>query len=167
MIDLDPISRSLIVSHARTAAPYEACGLISRRTKACEVCESGLLDPTAESVTGLWVCRECGSSESGAVWLKIWRAENAADEPRYNYLIGPKEQLALLEQIVREDHELVGLWHSHPSGDPEPSDVDRALAHLRGILELNGTPSAAKLAEVRSKGQLHPERHGNLNIWFA
>lgn len=125
MINLDPISRSLIVSHARAAAPYEACGLISRRP--CEDCAGG----------------PCALCEGWGYRYKIWRAENAADEPRHNYLIAPKEQLALLEQIVREDHELVGMWHSHPSGDPEPSDVDRVLAAgwpdlVHVIVSLNG-----------------------------
>lgn len=44
---------------------------------------------------------------------------------------------------------------------------NKAQEHLRCILELNGTPLAAKLGEVRSKGQEQPERIGNLSVWMG
>lgn len=44
---------------------------------------------------------------------------------------------------------------------------NKAQEYLRGILELNGTPTAAQLAEIRSEGQVRPEKHGKLNIWMG
>jgi hypothetical protein len=44
---------------------------------------------------------------------------------------------------------------------------NHAQEMLRGILELNGTPTASALAEVRADGQLRPERVGNINFWVT
>lgn len=44
---------------------------------------------------------------------------------------------------------------------------NKAQEALRGILELNGTPTAAKLAEVRGEGQIRPARMGNTSVWVA
>lgn len=44
---------------------------------------------------------------------------------------------------------------------------NKAQEHLRGVLKLNGTPTAVRLAEVRADGQQHPQKIGNKNLWFC
>lgn len=59
---------------------------------------------------------------------RLWRAQNASQEPETSFLIDPREQTALLRAIWAEGEELAGIFHSHPRSDPKPSERDRAIA---------------------------------------
>ena len=69
-------------------------------------------------------------------------AENVADTPRSTYRIEPKEQLELMEEIRKRGQDIVGFYHSHPSGPPRPSATDAAQATWPGysylIVSLSG-----------------------------
>ncbi|QHS16279.1 desampylase [Halopenitus persicus] len=72
------------------------------------------------------------------------RASNAAETPRTRYLIDPEEQFAILEAIEAAGDEVVGFYHSHPTGPPYPSETDAADATWPGrsyvICALDGQP---------------------------
>lgn len=70
-----------------------------------------------------------GDESGGAGVIRIVRVvacENAAPDPTRRYSIAPEELLALHRAAREEGLEVVGYYHSHPSGDGEPSAVDRA-----------------------------------------
>jgi proteasome lid subunit RPN8/RPN11 len=50
------------------------------------------------------------------------------DRSASTYRLDPVEQLAAFDEIEREGFELLAIYHSHPSGPAEPSDLDRRLA---------------------------------------
>lgn len=56
------------------------------------------------------------------------RARNLADRAT-RYLIDPEDHFAAIHAARKEGHEVVGAYHSHPSGPPVPSDTDRAEAN--------------------------------------
>ncbi len=94
-----PWQRRRIRELAEAAWPAEACGLIE-----------GAGEPGPVRVTAMH-------------WLA-----NHADAPERGYLIDP-EAFLRLERAAREHgRAIVGVWHSHPHGDPAPSSRDLAEA---------------------------------------
>jgi len=57
-----------------------------------------------------------------------YRAENVATPAETRYEIDPEQQYAILERIDEAGDEVVGFYHSHPSGPPGPSRTDAAQA---------------------------------------
>ncbi|QFU82470.1 desampylase [Natronorubrum aibiense] len=55
-------------------------------------------------------------------------AENVAETPRTRYRIDPETQLEIFERLEDRGEEIVGFYHSHPSGPPRPSETDVAQA---------------------------------------
>lgn len=70
----------------------------------------------------------CGLIGRRGTDLYLYSAENAAESPTDSFVIGPKEQLALLRAIEDEGQELVAIWHSHAHSGPNPSERDRFIA---------------------------------------
>jgi proteasome lid subunit RPN8/RPN11 len=52
------------------------------------------------------------------------------------YRIDPYDQLAAFNQMEAEEMELVGIYHSHPTGPEEPSPVDVAEAYYPEVVYL-------------------------------
>ncbi|MFC6903682.1 desampylase [Halalkalicoccus tibetensis] len=71
------------------------------------------------------ICGVLGGSDG--VVRSTHRVPNVADIPRTRYELDPEEQLTAIE-AVESDGELLGFYHSHPAGPPEPSATDRARA---------------------------------------
>lgn len=49
---------------------------------------------------------------------------NVADEPQHHYLMSPAEIAQHLPAYSRKNMTLIGLYHSHPNGEPVPSQTD-------------------------------------------
>ena len=86
-----------------------------------------------------------GSTEPyTATVFTIYPATNSSDVPTTRYLIDPEEQLRLMDQIAESGEELIGFYHSHPTGPDRPSqtDVDRAAwpNKVYVIISLAGHP---------------------------
>ena len=98
-LSLAPADRRRIREFAETGWPQEACGLLE------------------------------GSEMNGRVDVRlVHRLDNLADAPRRRYLIDPEAYLRLEHAAGARGHAIVGVWHSHPHGDPEPSARDLADA---------------------------------------
>jgi proteasome lid subunit RPN8/RPN11 len=63
----------------------------------------------------------------GAI-ARVFPATNAASDPRASYEIAPEELFPLMREIRAAGLTLMGIYHSHPNGENEPSarDVERA-----------------------------------------
>ncbi len=88
-----------IMAEADAAAPEEACGLMVGRR--------------------------------GQGWARVARlvsARNVAEEPRRRFEIDPAALLATHREAREAGEEIIGPWHSHPAGPPEPSATDVARA---------------------------------------
>lgn len=88
-----------IVYHAHTGHGEEVCGVLA----------------------GVY-----GETESRV--LEVKRAANVAETPEIRYRLDPAEQFEIVEAIENEGMEVVGFYHSHPSGPTTPSDTDRERA---------------------------------------
>ena len=62
------------------------------------------------------------------VITQAFPARNAAEHPATAYEIAPKELFRVMREIRASGLELLGIYHSHPNGDnqPSPRDVERA-----------------------------------------
>jgi proteasome lid subunit RPN8/RPN11 len=70
----------------------------------------------------------CGilSGENGTV-KKAFELKNEEQSP-VRYLMSPKEQLSVFEEMERGALEMVGIYHSHPHTAPFPSETDVKMA---------------------------------------
>lgn len=92
-------SYETVLDHAREGAPEEVCGVLG----GCQDDREATVD-TVRSVP------------------------NVADTPRTRYELDPERQLAVIEGIETDGGDVIGFYHSHPEGPPEPSATDRTQA---------------------------------------
>ena len=71
---------------------------------------------------------------------KVYPMRNAKPGPDY-YEMDPEEQFRLMKDIRDSDLEMIGLFHSHPTGQAYPSSVDVGQAYWPGT-ELPNYPDA-------------------------
>lgn len=66
----------------------------------------------------------CGmvASNDGEV-TRVFRTANVEESP-FRFVIGPQEQLEVLNEIERERDELGAIYHSHTRTEPTPSQTD-------------------------------------------
>jgi len=74
--------------------------------------------------------RECCGllAGSGGIITRAFPAANAAKNPATAYEIAPQELFRLMHEIRAARLELLGIYHSHPKGENEPSPTDIARA---------------------------------------
>ena len=67
------------------------------------------------------------AGRDGAI-AQAFPAQNVAEYPATAYEIAPKELFRVMREIRGAALELLGIYHSHPNGDnqPSPRDVERA-----------------------------------------
>src|SRR5437867_1361039 len=96
-VSIDREALTAIVAHARRDAPNECCGLLVGR--------------------------------AGKI-LEAIPTSNGASEPATRYEISPIDYFAQIRRCRRineaqsESFAVVGAYHSHPRGGPEPSETD-------------------------------------------
>ncbi len=76
----------------------------------------------------------------------VFPAENVASEPAKSYEIAPKEIFRMMREFRAAGLEFLGIYHSHPNGENEPSARDIELAYYseEAYLILSPRPDAAK-----------------------
>jgi len=108
-----------VLDHARADAPLEACGVfVGERV---ESDDSG---------------RGRGGGGDGEDVVRrvtaVRRVPNVADAPRVRYELDPEATLAVFDEAEATGTEVVGFYHSHPSGPSRPSATDREHARWPG-----------------------------------
>lgn len=99
---------SLLADHAQNAAPREACGLLVGR-------------PGSRMVTV----------------TDFHLSENHSDgDTMSSFEIDPALHLRLQRDARESGQAVVGVWHSHPMGLPEPSATDQARSLEKGWIWL-------------------------------
>jgi len=134
MLVLPRAARGALVAHAREGAPEEVCGVLGGEVGV------GTPDDGTGGAGGEGAAEtedDADDTDGGATGetarvVVTHRATNVAEAPRTRYEMAPEEQLRLLERVEREGHEIVGFYHSHPTGPPRPSPTDAALAGWPG-----------------------------------
>ena len=128
-VRIDRDALTAIVAHARREAPNECCGLLVGRT--------------------------------GEI-LEAIPASNGASEPTTRYEISPVDYFAQIRRCRRineaqsEHFAVIGAYHSHPRGGPEPSLTDSAQAFrdfVFVIVGLAGTAGGMQIGAYTLEGE--------------
>lgn len=121
-------------SAARKAGSLEACALL----------------------TGYW--KKGYRGKKSLILEAFYISDNVSDEPDKGFEIDAKLQVDLHKKARSGLHSVVGVWHSHPSGDEKPSEIDALAAHDPDLFwwisaERNGTMfHSYQMAPVTSGG---------------
>lgn len=99
MITLKKSDFDIILRHAESVLPEEACGLI------------------AGEIT-----------DSGKIIKKVYILTNI-DHSNEHFSLDPKEQLAAIKDMRANGLTPLGNWHSHPESPSRPSQEDKRLAY--------------------------------------
>ncbi len=67
--------------------------------------------------------------------------ENVSPTPEKEYLVDPRQQLAVLRTADEAGMEVLAIYHSHPSGPALPSATDRERAFWRTLYLIVGLPT--------------------------
>ena len=98
MISMNKSDYELILEHAKSVVPEEACGLIA------------------------------GSIEDGNKIIKKVYILTNIDNSNEHFTLDPKEQLAAVKDMRANGLTPLGNWHSHPESPSRPSEEDKRLA---------------------------------------
>ncbi|MFC5971104.1 desampylase [Halomarina salina] len=101
---LDPRVHESLVVHARDGAPEEVCGVLGG--------DGGSRD----------------AADDPARVTRLEHVPNVAERPRTRYELDPEAQFAALQRIEDDGDDVVGFYHSHPTGPAGPSPTDEAQA---------------------------------------
>lgn len=87
-----------------------------------------MISPALRSQLLLW--RDEARPDEACGWLlrcggRVEAVRRPHGAPPGRFLLDPRDLLAL-----PADREFVGVWHTHPSGRPEPSTADHATAAI-------------------------------------
>lgn len=123
----DPVIQQ-IESFARARFPEESCGLLVGRRE--------------DDVIKVLSARE---------------SQNVAANPCLHFEVDPRLRLRLQRELRGQFLEVVGVFHSHPSGDPSPSKVDRMAIWEPDLLWIitavdRGAISVSKVYAVDDSG---------------
>lgn len=117
MIELSRQTYDHIVTHARDGGAVEVCGVLAGAR---------------------------GTDGEPSAATAAYAAENVAETPKTRYAMAPEEQLELIEGAEAAGLDVVGFYHSHPTGPAHPSETDAARAtwpgHSYVICALDGAP---------------------------
>ncbi|MEX1147087.1 MAG: M67 family metallopeptidase [Sphingomonadales bacterium] len=100
--------RDQICSHARTAYPDECCGLLVGR----------------------------GSADTGFRVERVIPAANVHPDPARHFEVDPTIHIQWQRRLRGTASRIIGHYHSHPDGVPEPSMWDRGAVIDSGLVWL-------------------------------
>jgi proteasome lid subunit RPN8/RPN11 len=81
------------------------------------------------------------------VITRIYPVENALASPTA-YEIAPKDLFRIMRQMRADGVQLMGIYHSHPTGDNSPSPTDIARAFYPDAIYFIASPSCASAANA-------------------
>jgi len=140
-VRIDREALTAIVAHARRDAPNECCGLLVGRPG----------EPASDSAL-----RATSDKGAGPHILEAVPASNGASDPSRRYEISPVDYFAQIKRCRRISAEqsdtfaVLGAYHSHPRGEPDPSETDAAQAFRDFVFVIVGLGSARGGMEIRA-----------------
>jgi proteasome lid subunit RPN8/RPN11 len=63
---------------------------------------------------------------------RVYPCKNVSANPTSRYVIAPEQLLDVFNDVADRGLEILGFYHSHPSGPGGPSNIDRSTATWHG-----------------------------------
>jgi proteasome lid subunit RPN8/RPN11 len=143
-VRIDREALTAIVAHARRDVPNECCGLLVGRAE-------GLSEAAGPAEAGT-----VGSAKAGPHVLEAIPCSNGAADPTRRYEISPVDYFAQIRRCRRinaaqsECFAVVGAYHSHPRGGPDPSETDVEQAFRDFVFLIVGLGASIGGMEIRA-----------------
>lgn len=100
-----------------------------------------------DSQPALEVCGLVGgvwrSYPQQAIAQAVVKIDNVDATPQVRFTMHPQQQLSALMDFEKRGWELVAIYHSHPTGNADPSATDIAEATYPDVVHLIGVPLGA------------------------
>lgn len=97
----------------------------------------------------------CGLLLGMGAILRATEARNVAADPARTFEIDPAALFAALRDERAGGAQVLGYWHSHPSGDANPSATDAAQAAPDGRVWIIVTQNAVSAWKAVERGAVH------------
>jgi proteasome lid subunit RPN8/RPN11 len=93
----------------------------------------------------------CGllAGRDGAI-AQAYPAQNAAENPATAYEIPPRDLFRIMREIRATEIKLLGIYHSHPNGDNQPSQRDVEQAYYPDAAYFILSPCAEAPEPIRA-----------------
>jgi proteasome lid subunit RPN8/RPN11 len=92
--------------------------------------------------------RECCGLLAGreGIITHVFPTENVASDPARNYEVAPREIIRLMREFRSAGLEFLGIYHSHPHGENQPSarDIEQAYYSEEDYFIISPRPAAPK-----------------------
>lgn len=128
--------REALLARAREGAPEEICGILAGRRN-CTDDDSPVADAPSDDTAPSDINATSDDTAPSVCFDAVTAhhpIENVASRPRTRYELAPDETVETIEQIEAAGDDVVGFYHSHPTGPLEPSETDRRQATWRGYV---------------------------------
>ena len=119
MIRLPSKPKTVIIRHAESEYPCEACGLLLGRRLHDRVLIS-----------------------------KVVPSPNIADQPRHNFEIDPGLRLRIQKANREGGNGIVGHYHTHPDGEAAPSERDLSRIYETDLIWLIGSVHKGQFSDL-------------------
>ena len=151
-VRIDREALTAIVAHARRDAPNECCGLLVGRAEGL----SEAAGPAEAGTVGSAEAGTVGPAKAGPHVLEAIPCSNGAADPTRRYEISPVDYFAQIRRCRRinaaqsECFAVVGAYHSHPRGGPDPSETDVEQAFRDFVFLIVGLGASIGGMEIRA-----------------
>ncbi len=119
MIRLPSKPKTVIIRHAESEYPREACGLLLGRRLHDRV-----------------------------LIAKVVPSPNIADQPRHNFEIDPGLRLRIQKTSRDGSNGIVGHYHTHPDGEAAPSVTDQTQIYETDLIWLIGSVHKGQFSDL-------------------
>lgn len=102
----------------------------------------------------------------GGVIMHVLPAQNAAERPATSYEIAPGELFRIMREIRAAGLDLLGIYHSHPAGENQPSGRDIERAYYPEVAYFILSPRADAQKPIRAFS-IREARASELDIHFV
>jgi proteasome lid subunit RPN8/RPN11 len=125
IIDRDALEQ--IIRHCQGEYPKEACGILAGKISPQSIVHSPQSivyspRPIVDSQ------QSTDHSPQSKIVSKVYKMTNASESPETCYFMKPEQQLKVFKEMRQLGIEMLGIYHSHPSGPTYPSQKDVEMA---------------------------------------
>ncbi|MBE9202215.1 M67 family metallopeptidase [Synechocystis salina LEGE 06099] len=123
-LSLSRAHQAQIYRHGECCYPEECCGLLLGRV----ITQANGAPPSSSLRDRHWQVLEVQPTENCWGDVEEFQQDSNQGSKLHYFAIDPKVLLSAQKDCRRRGLSIIGIFHSHPHGQPIPSEFDRAIA---------------------------------------